>query len=800
MNTTIEMHKAELLQMQSLPEYQKTKEMNKLLRWSIKWAPKGRRTQLQAIRRSDGTVTQDPDEAMDILIEHWSGTFAEQPVDIKLALKFLKEHAVPLPSINWTLTFEQFCKVVKRMLNSAPGPDGLPYAVWQCCPEMYRRVLYIVYTDLLDGRPLPAGFNHAFLAVLAKGSDDMDDTIVSRAPEDTRPLSLSNSDAKLVASAFKVAAEETVQNWACSSQRGFLKGRVLIDNVITVETEGMVASMPPDSRAVMLFLDFAAAFPSVAHAFIWMTLVMLKVPVRVIKAMQQLYKDNLHFIRFAGCTKRAFLVLAGVKQGCPLSGLLFVIVCDSLLRALCKQIRLPGVIGAFADDIAIVTSQVWLVLPGLRRLFKMLAKISCLNLKMKKCVLVPLWEYQLRNVQALLTEIVPSWANMQIASYAKYLGFFIGPGARDLSWNAPAQKYEERCREVRARGLGLVASAHFYNQLCITVLSFIGQLSYAPRRVLSLESKMVQTLAAGPYNALTPPLLQNLDSVCLPVYFKAVQVQNLAAMVRAANSTSKVFSAELAKLVAASYEMESAVLPRLRWWYDSGIVKSLESAVAFVDGLSAGVPTQTQDSRIQKHIADLVRPAISVFDLAAFLRLRLARWSQSDETITGLDQIVQQAIHVLRQLHNMVPPCVIVSVLRTWCNGWCTSRRFGDEILGCLYSSDCLGDDELEHYCVCTSTQHYLRAKLRVDARDMSSLTFLLLSGDRDVPLSLRAAHIHAALGVFNSCRHKGSPSTQRQMDDMMWERWRAVLTQSAALSRTYTQWVSSSRGVYFLL
>ena len=185
---------------------------------------------------------------------------------------------------------------------------------------MYKRVLYSVYTDLLDGRTLPAGFNHAFLALLAKGDDNTDDTIVSRAPEDTRPLSLSNSDAKLVASAFKVAAEGTVEHWACNSQRGFLKGRVLIDNVIAVETEGMVASMPPDSRAVMVMLDFAAAFPSVAHAFIWVTLVMLKVPVHVIRAIQQLYKDNLHFIRFAGCTKRAFVVLAGVKQGCPLSG------------------------------------------------------------------------------------------------------------------------------------------------------------------------------------------------------------------------------------------------------------------------------------------------------------------------------------------------------------------------------------------------------------------------------------------------------------------------------------------------
>eukprot|EP00973_Karenia_brevis_P004449 610472-Karenia_brevis.AAC.1 len=34
----------------------------------------------------------------------------------------------------------------------------------------------------------------------------------------------------------------------------------------------------------------------------------------------------------------------------------------------------------------------------------------------------------------LITELSPGWKSMAIESFAKYLGFMIGPGAQDHSW------------------------------------------------------------------------------------------------------------------------------------------------------------------------------------------------------------------------------------------------------------------------------------------------------------------------------------------------------------------------------
>ena len=96
-------------------------------------------------------------------------------------------------------------------------------------------------------------------------------------PKDTRPLNVSNVDNRLLASAARLAWEPILERWVSKFQRGFLKGRVMLQNVIDIDWQAMIVSLRSSSGALVLF-DFKAAFPSVSHPFLIQCLELLGLP------------------------------------------------------------------------------------------------------------------------------------------------------------------------------------------------------------------------------------------------------------------------------------------------------------------------------------------------------------------------------------------------------------------------------------------------------------------------------------------------------------------------------------------
>ena len=113
---------------------------------------------------------------------------------------------------------------------------------------------------------------------------------------------------------------------------------------------GLLHSMP-----LLLLFDFAAAFPSVAHAWIFNVLLLINMPEGLYDLICALYKCNMAYMCTPAGNKFIFMILWGVLQGCPLSGSLFVMAIDPLLhmfRIMLEDSAL-GAVRACADDIGI---------------------------------------------------------------------------------------------------------------------------------------------------------------------------------------------------------------------------------------------------------------------------------------------------------------------------------------------------------------------------------------------------------------------------------------------------------------
>ena len=81
-----------------------------------------------------------------------------------------------------------------------------------------------------------------------------------------------------------------------------------------------------------------------------------------------------------------------MRQGCPLSPLLFA-VASGLLLCRIQRLLPDATVRAYADDLALVAARALSRLPLLHQLFDDCGRISGLRLNFKKTVIVPLFSY-----------------------------------------------------------------------------------------------------------------------------------------------------------------------------------------------------------------------------------------------------------------------------------------------------------------------------------------------------------------------------------------------------------------------
>ena len=111
----------------------------------------------------------------------------------------------------------------------------------------------------------------------------------------------------------------------------------------------------------LVFIDLAEAFDTVSHKSIEKGLKGKGVPVQVIETIMSMYEHSTTNITVGGKTTRAIKINTGVKQGCPLSPLLFNLIINELIVKL-KKLDVGITLGkqkvcvlAFANDLVLIT-------------------------------------------------------------------------------------------------------------------------------------------------------------------------------------------------------------------------------------------------------------------------------------------------------------------------------------------------------------------------------------------------------------------------------------------------------------
>ena len=215
-----------------------------------------------------------------------------------------------------------------------PGSDGLPYEFLQHFWEDLGPVLLPVFLESFqEGGSLTTSQAQGLVTLLYKGSGARSD------PASYRPITLLNSDVKLLAKALTDRWGGHLTSVVDDTQTAFLPGRDIGSNVLAhlEEIEYLETAKEPGCLA---FLDFSKAYDRLDRQWVLQCMQQLGFGPSARRWVQLLHSHLTARVRFNGWLSPSFPVSTGLAQGSPLSPLLFVIAAQPLAAHLRQQAQL----------------------------------------------------------------------------------------------------------------------------------------------------------------------------------------------------------------------------------------------------------------------------------------------------------------------------------------------------------------------------------------------------------------------------------------------------------------------------
>lgn len=356
--------------------------------------------------------------------------------------------------------------------GKSPGIDGLPMdfykAFWDCLGEDLLAVL----RECLEEGCLPLSCRRAVITLLPKKGNLQNIS-------NWRPVSLLCSDIKILAKALASRLKKVIGQVVHPDQSYCIPGRSIFDNIAVVRDLWTV-SKKLGLNMGLISLDQQKAFDRVEHLYLWSSMESFGFSSHFIKMVRVLYCNIESVLKINGGLSAPFRVKRGVRQGCPMSGMLYSIAIEPLLHRLRTELRGVSVplvntcfyLSAYADDVSVFVNgeDDVNVLKRIVHDFQMVSSAK-VNWGKSEAIWVGEWERRCTDLPGGLL-----WGKEGL----KYLGVYLGNDTYvQKNWDGVQEKVKSRLEKwkwllpqlsYRGRVLivnNLVASALWHKLACV---------------------------------------------------------------------------------------------------------------------------------------------------------------------------------------------------------------------------------------------------------------------------------------------------------------------------------------------
>uniref|UniRef100_A0A3B3UGI5 Reverse transcriptase domain-containing protein n=1 Tax=Poecilia latipinna TaxID=48699 RepID=A0A3B3UGI5_9TELE len=252
-------------------------------------------------------------------------------------------------SLDQEITVDEITKAMQSMQsNKAPGLDGLPKEFYVTFWEILKEHLLQVYKEAFKKGILPNTMNQGMITLLYK-----------KGPQNNlknwRPLTLLGIDVKILSKVLFFRVQTVISNIIGKEQTCGIPGRKMTDSLALIR-DTYIFCQERRLPLSILGIDLEKAFDSVNHIFLERILSYFNFGSVFIKWIRVLYNECQSVVVVNRKLTLPIVIKAGVRQGCPLSPLLFIMAMEPLACIIRQNKMIKETIppGNYGKDIKLI--------------------------------------------------------------------------------------------------------------------------------------------------------------------------------------------------------------------------------------------------------------------------------------------------------------------------------------------------------------------------------------------------------------------------------------------------------------
>ena len=431
-------------------------------------------TKVEEIRGPDGEMKTDTSEIAEVFKDFYRDLYTQDYINENDQDNFLRD--IGLSCLNQeekgksssALTLGELKVALSKLPNGkSPGSDGLTTEFYKHFWDVLGNDLLEVMTSSYDRGLLTKSQRLASIKCLPKKGDISD-------VKNWRPISLLNVDYKILAKALSLRLFELLPSVISEEQTCSLKGRKISHNLSTIRDCVRIAQ-DDNLNACMISVDQMKAFDRVSWNFLFKILLRMNFSREFLSWIKLLYADISSRVKVNGTYSGSFVVERGVRQGCPLSPMLYVLFSEALNALINGNPNIKGfVINSFEFKLSQFADDLTSLLIGDESIFSFFVSLSSFG-RVSGALVNPLKTKAIwlgRNIGRQDKPLGLDWSDGGI----EILGILFGnnPALVSEMWNQRKSSIHRTLAPWLKSNLSLIGKMAVIKQLVLPKISYLA--------------------------------------------------------------------------------------------------------------------------------------------------------------------------------------------------------------------------------------------------------------------------------------------------------------------------------------